>query len=128
MAGIRVGQETMLSSKENVVFCNVFLSKISAKSLSKSFWQTQLKKKTTQDIILSIQSVQASLPSLLSNLKDRRAILTHNFSVFSVLSNTNQKDKPVLTPTGISLPTAWRITHIHWGLLFLTRDVTSAPT
>lgn len=53
MAGIRVGQETMLSSKENVVFCNVFLSKTSAKTLSKSFWQTELKKKA-QDIILSI--------------------------------------------------------------------------
>lgn len=60
MAGITAGQETMLSSKENVVFCNVFLSKISAKSLSKSFWQTKYKKnKTPQDIILSAQSVQA---------------------------------------------------------------------
>lgn len=36
-AGIRAGQETMLSSKENVVFCNVFLSKISAKILLRGF-------------------------------------------------------------------------------------------
>lgn len=104
MAGIRVGQETMLSSKENVVFCNVFLSKTSAKTLSKSFWQTKLKKKA-QDIILSIYSVEASFPSLLLNLKGRRAFLTHN-SVFSALNNTSQKDKPVLTPAGISLPSA----------------------
>lgn len=128
----------MLSSKENVVFCNVFLSKIHAKSLTKSFWQTNLqnnnnkKKKqhqTTkpQDIILSFQSIQASLLSLLLNLKDRRAILTHNF-VFSVLNNTNQKDKPVLTPIGISLPSAWVSTCIHWGQLFVTRDITSALT
>lgn len=45
MAGIRVGQETMLSSEGNVVFCNVLLSKISEKILTKSFWQTKLKKK-----------------------------------------------------------------------------------
>lgn len=80
-----------------------------------------------QDIILSFQSIQASLLSLLLNLKDRRAILTHNF-VFSVLNNTNQKDKPVLTPIGISLPSAWVSTCIHWGQLFVTRDITSALT
>lgn len=85
----------MLSSEENVVFCNVFLSKISAKSLSKSFWQTKYKKnKTPQVIILSAQSVQASLPSLLLNLKDRRALLTHNLSVSSVLNKPKRQTSP----------------------------------
>lgn len=46
----------MLSSKENVVFCNVFLSKISAKSLSKSFWQTKLKKKKIKSLKILFQA------------------------------------------------------------------------
>lgn len=116
----------MLSSKENVVFCNVFLSKISAKSLSKSFWQTKLKKiKIPQDIISRVQSVKALLPSLFLDLKDRGAILTHKLSGFSVLKNTNQKDKPVLTPTSISLPWVSSASFSTW--LFLAMDMLLHP-